>query len=93
MKTLFLDDEQCKLVREMLDFVPLTPRYLPLVVDLLQRIPESAAQGPSADSAPPSPLAHRELGGGFTLKALTPRGADHIDEVQRLLCGLTRGDA
>ena len=87
MKALFLDDEQCALVREMLDYVPLTPRYLPLVVDLLQRIPESAA-GPdtSADSAPPTPVdPSRGIGGGFRLTALTAKGAAKLAHLEHVL--------
>lgn len=73
MKTLFLDDEQCSLLREMLDFVPLNPRYLPLVVDLLQRIPEPEAKGPGPGSAPPA-VHSSPTGGGFQLIAHTWEG-------------------
>lgn len=87
MKTLFLDDEQCNLVREMLDFVPLTPRYMPLVVDLLQRIPESDADAnPSADSAPAAPIcSSKETAGGFSMLAHTERAVSMLDAINRAL--------
>lgn len=72
MKTLFLDDEQCVLLREMLDLVPMTPRHLPLIVDLLQRIPEPAAAATSPGSAP-SAVSTSPTGGGFQLRRL-PHG-------------------
>ena len=73
MKTLFLDDEQCGLLREMLDFVPLNPRYLPLVVDLLQRIPEPEVLVPAPGSTPPA-VHSSPTGGGFQLIRRLPHG-------------------
>lgn len=77
MKTLFLDDEQCSLLREILDFVPLRPRYLPFVVDLLQRLPEPEALVPAPGSTPPA-VHSSPTGGGFQLIA-------HILQAQKRL--------
>lgn len=80
MKTLFLDDEQCGLLREMLDFVPLKPRYITLVADLLQRIPEPEAQGPGPGSAPPA-VHSSPTGGGFQLIARNPKHQAMLESI------------
>lgn len=80
MKTLFLDDEQCQLLREMLDFVPLRARYLPFVVDLLQRIPEPEAVVPAAGSTPPA-VHSSPTGGGFQLRAVNPKNQAVLESI------------
>jgi hypothetical protein len=80
-KSLFFDNDQIVIFREVLDMVPLTPRYLPFVVDMLQRLPESDAvptHGP--DSCRPAPKVP-ESGRGFQLKAHTPQGAAWIESL------------
>lgn len=85
MKTLFLDDQECSLFREMLDFVPLKPRYIAFVVDLLQRIPEpEAGSAPSSGSAPPA-VHSSPTGGGFQLIARNPKNQAALESIFRRL--------
>lgn len=81
---LFFDDEQTELLREMLDFVPLTPRYIPFIADLLGRLPESVV-APQADSGRPAPFLPTESGRRFTLVPHTPKAAMTVDVVNRML--------
>lgn len=60
---LFFDDEQVEILREILDHVPLTPRYIGFVADVLQRLPESAASPDGCSGgAAQSPSLHEEAG-------------------------------
>lgn len=80
---LFFDDEQCALLREMLDFVPLNKRYITFVVDLLQRVPEPVV-APSCDgSALPVPAV--DGAGGVALVAFTDKGKSALADVLRRL--------
>ncbi len=74
MKTLFLDDQQEQLLREILESQPLTPRYLPFVADLMSRLEPTAAQEPGGGSTRPAPPVP-ESGRGFQLIAHTWEGA------------------
>lgn len=60
--------------------------------ELAKQIVKSAAQSPLADSTPPTPLAHRELGGGFGLTAFIQRGVAMMDTLEKVLNRLPHGD-
>jgi hypothetical protein len=83
-----LTPAQIDLLREGLDELPLA-KYITLIVPLLDQLPftesDVAAALGNADSAPPAPLASRELGGGFGLTAYTPRGVSMLDALERVL--------
>jgi hypothetical protein len=83
-----LTPKQIELLREGLDELPLN-KYITLIVPLLEQLPITESDVTNAlgnaDSAPPAPLCSRELGGGFSLTAYTPRGVSMLDALERVL--------
>lgn len=88
MQPLFLDDEQCVLLSEVLDLIPLTPRYMAFVVDLQHRIPKPEALVPAPGSTPPA-VHSSPTGGGFQLVAHTLQAQKRLES---LMARLPYGD-
>jgi len=88
-----LTDALIQQLREVIDGLPLwarggRPGYIELVAKLLPQLPlESAADVHRSDSAPPAPT-YRETGGGFQMRALTPRAVSMVEAIDRVLARL-----
>lgn len=87
-----LTPKQIGLLREGLDELPLN-KYITLIVPMLEQLPitesDVANSLGNADSAPPAPLCSRDLGGGFSLTAYTPRGVSRMDALEGMLASFT----
>jgi hypothetical protein len=84
-------------LREVIDALPLftTPRtkgYHGLILAILPQLPLESVAGPDtgADSTP-APLESREVAGGFSIAAYTPRGVSMLDSLERVLGKLPHG--